>query len=421
MSLISGNVIFGADAINCSSSSILGAAAFMDTASNQGTVSVASFSDTAVNEGTAVSAVFSDGAVNVGSLTSGTFLGTAVNSGVVTVAEFFGTASNVGVIVEAAKFADTSSNVGVVSGSAIFADTSISDGVVEGTVQLGASVAQGENQALTETPTEYTQPDGYFPNQYYNGGVQAVPADYDRKVYQVNGFWYKYNNNGNGQLANGNYHDGTNWFGFTDGTKTLNINASITSYSIVLGGTTYYYASTLQNGERLYEDSLLIIEAVNLSSLNAGDINSDGYNDSISTNGSGNITITYGEAEFPAQGTFIRNETVYTGMFQFAGANYGSLFANGTQDIVADGAGGEENGTYYPPAAGTTVTGGNIDITILGNVNTYNGGTVSWVTDGAGSFTQEFSLDNGDIIADNVQDQGYTTIYADGAGGCYTN
>jgi hypothetical protein len=38
---------------------------------------------------------------------------------------------------------------------------------------------------LTETPTEYTQPDGYFPNQYYNGGVQAVPADYNRKVYQT--------------------------------------------------------------------------------------------------------------------------------------------------------------------------------------------------------------------------------------------
>jgi hypothetical protein len=224
MSLISGNVTFGADAINCSSSSILGAAAFIDTASNQGTVSVASFSDTAVNEGTAASAVFSDGAVNVGSLTSGTFLGTAVNSGVVTVAEFFGTASNVGVIVEAAKFADTSSNVGIVSGSAIFADTSISDGVVEGAVQLGVNVTEGENQALTETPTEYTQADGFFPNAHYSSGSKAAPANYATVVYQVGGFWYKYDGNGDGSLASGNYSDGTaSVFTFASGIKGASV------------------------------------------------------------------------------------------------------------------------------------------------------------------------------------------------------
>lgn len=219
MSLISGNATFGADAINCSSNSILGAAAFVDTASNQGTVSIASFSDTASNEGTVESAVFNDGAVNVGTLTSGTFLGTAVNSGVVTVAEFFGTASNVGVIVEAAKFADTSSNVGVVSGSAIFADTSVSNGVVEGPVQLGVDAVQGQNQTLIETPTVYTQPDGFFPNAHYYQGSKSAPADYATIVHEIGTFWYKYDASGNGELASGNYSDGTSLFTFVNGVK----------------------------------------------------------------------------------------------------------------------------------------------------------------------------------------------------------
>ena len=198
---------------------------FSDTTVNLGTVEVASFAGTAVNEGTAVSAVFGDGAVNVGSLTSGTFLGTAVNSGVVTVAEFFGTASNVGVIVEAAKFADTSSNVGVVSGSAIFADTSVSNGVVEGAVQLGVDVTEGENQALTETSTEYTQTNGFFPNAHYSGGSKAAPANYATVVHQVGSFWYKYDASGNGALASGNYSDGTSLFTFTNGVKGAAYNA----------------------------------------------------------------------------------------------------------------------------------------------------------------------------------------------------
>lgn len=306
MSLISGNVTFGADAINCSSSSILGAAAFIDTASNQGVVSLASFSDTAVNEGTAVSAVFNDGAVNVGSLTSGTFLGTAVNSGVVTVAEFFGTASNVGVIVEAAKFADTSSNVGTVSGSAIFADTSVSNGIVEGAVEIAQTATQGESQALTETPTEYTQPDGYFPNAYYNGGVKAVPNDFNRKVYEINGFWYKYDNNGDGQIANGNYHDGVAWFGFTNGIKAASYD--IVSQSIVLNNTTYYYASVLQTGERLYLDNLLINEAPNVSVLGFY-LNEDEVFDDLVTDGSGTITITYGQP--PPNTITVDNVTYY--------------------------------------------------------------------------------------------------------------
>jgi hypothetical protein len=479
MSLISGNVIFGAGAMNCSSNSILGGANFIETASNKGVVSLATFSAAAVNEGTAISAVFTDGAVNIGTLTSGIFLGTAVNSGVVTVAEFFGTASNVGVIVEAAKFADTSSNVGIVSGSAIFADTSISNGVVEGAVQLGANVTEGENQALTETPTEYTQPDGYFPNQYYNGGIQAVPADYDRKVYQVNGFWYKYNNNGNGQLANGNYHDGANWFGFTDGVKTLNINFSITSYSIVLSNTNYYYASTLQNGERLYLDSLLINEATNLSILSTGvDLNSDGAPDDLVTDASGTITITYGNpndpdgtfiraetiyitingtqyengtkdivadgnggerdgnnnyladgvilgvsgnetyvadgnggysTQFPADGTFIRNETVYISI-------EGGSYENGNEDIVANGAGGEKTGTYYPAAGGTEFARFNHSVT-------YNGTTLSsgervYTATGSSNsnaYNLTYTTANGTLLG-NV---GGTDVYADGNGGYY--
>jgi hypothetical protein len=470
MSLISGNVTFGADAINCSSSSILGAAAFIDTASNQGTVSVASFSDTAVNEGTVVSAVFGDGAVNVGSLTSGTFLGTAVNSGVVDVAEFFGTASNVGVIVEAAKFADTSSNVGIVSGSAIFADESISDGVVEGAIEIAQTATQGENQALTETPTEYTQANGFFPNAHYSGGSKVAPANYATVVHQIGSFWYKYDDNGNGSLASGKYKDGFSVFMFVNGTKGESANpetliAQSTTYyylgnlengivlyqesalsnpaqnlrfvngsdllttdasglvtlevinTITHGGDTYYYTGSLSDGNKLYNQDLINVATnLNLTGLN---LNNDGNDDTITTNSSGEITITLGQEGPPAQGTFIRSETVYTGVFSFAGVNYGGGFANGTQDIVANGTGGEENGTYYPPSAGTTVTSGTIDITINGMI--YNGGTVSWVTDGAGDFTQEFSLENGDIIQDNVENQPFTTVYSDGAGGYYTS
>jgi len=265
MSLISGNATFGADAINCSSSSILGVAAFIDTASNQGTVSVASFSDTAVNEGTAASAVFSDGAVNVGSLTSGTFLGTAVNSGVVDVAEFFGTASNVGVIVEAAKFADTSSNVGTVSGSAIFADTSISNGVVEGAVQLGVNVTEGENQALTEEATLYTQTDGFFPNAHYSSGSKAAPANYATIVHQVGSFWYKYDASGDGTLASGNYSDGTSLFTFANGVK----GAAYTPSFNVLGS--YYYAGSLTSGTTvLYSDEALTTIANGITYIDAG-------------------------------------------------------------------------------------------------------------------------------------------------------
>lgn len=297
MSLISGNVTFGADAINCSSSSILGAAAFIDTASNQGTVSVASFSNTAVNEGTVVSAVFSDGAVNVGSLTSGTFLGTAVNSGVVDVAEFFGTASNVGVIVEAAKFADTSSNVGVVSGSAIFADTSVSNGVVEGAVQLGVNVTEGENQALTETPTEYTQTDGFFPNGYYSGGSVTFPPNYQTVVYKVGQFWYQYDVIGVGSIANGIYSDGTSVANGGDAIMFVFLNGvkgSQKSIAKTINGTNYFYTGTIGNGTILYTDAALTSLATNLV-LNAGYLNSNEIDDLYVTNGQGQVTIEYGK------------------------------------------------------------------------------------------------------------------------------
>lgn len=365
MSLISGNVIFGADAINCSSSSILGAAAFMDTASNQGTVSVASFSDTAVNEGTAVSAVFSDGAVNVGSLTSGTFLGTAVNSGVVTVAEFFGTASNVGVIVEAAKFADTSSNVGTVSGSAIFADFSVSDGVVEGAVQLGVNVTEGENQTLTETPTEYTQTNGFFPNAHYSGGVKAAPTNYATVVHQVGGFWYKYDGNGDGSLASDNYSDGTSMFTFVNGIKgaaytspydpdgtfirlsTIYVNISGNNYEVGSvdivadgnGGERQGTPSYNQNGTFI---------------VNVGGYNH--YND-----GAG------GYYSHLVSGTFLRNDMVYINLNS-------SNFDIGNVDIFADGEGGEYEGTPSYNQSGNFIT---------------NFGGYNYYTDGAGSYYSE--------------------------------
>jgi hypothetical protein len=265
MSLISGNAIFGGDAVNCSSNSISGLAAFFGTATNSGDVT---------------SAVFNDGAVNFGSITSGVFLGSAINSGSVSVAEFFGTASNAGFVVESARFADTSSNVGTVSGSAIFTDTSISDGVVEGAVQLGVNVTEGENQALTETPTEYTQTDGFFPNAHYSSGSKTAPTDYETVVYQVGGFWYKYDGNGNGSLASGNYSDGTSMFTFVNGIKG---GAYTPSYN-VLGS--YYYVGTLTNGTTvLYSDNNLTIVASNITPFVVAGVAR--YN----TDGSGVVTI----------------------------------------------------------------------------------------------------------------------------------
>jgi hypothetical protein len=267
MSLISGNAIFGDDAVNCSSNSISGLAVFFGMA---------------VNDGDVASAVFNDGAVNLGSLTSGTFLGTAVNSGVVTVAEFFGTSSNEGVVVEAAKFADTSSNVGTVSGSAIFADYSTSDGVVEGAVQIGIDATQGENQALTETPTEYTQTDGFFPNAHYSSGSKAAPANYATVVHQVGNFWYKYDGNGDGSLANGEYSDGTSSFIFVKGIKGA---AGAAPTFNQLGS--YYYSSsdTLANGITLYTDSALTTTASSITPyIDAGVAK-------YTTNGFGVLTI----------------------------------------------------------------------------------------------------------------------------------
>lgn len=262
---------------------------FSDTTVNLGTVEVASFAGTALNEGAVVSASFSDGAVNVGTLTSGTFLGTAINSGVVQVAEFFGTASNVGVIVEAAKFADTSSNVGVVSGSAIFADTSISNGVVEGAVQLGANVTEGENQALTETPTEYIQPNGFFPNAHYSGGSKVAPANYATVVHQVGSFWYKYDASGNGELASGNYNDGTSMFTFVNGVKGA---AYDPEYSIInLGGSYYYYTGSFANGTVLYSDTALT--TTSNSQIWFVDVDDDNTEEYVTTSSAGVIHITY--------------------------------------------------------------------------------------------------------------------------------
>jgi hypothetical protein len=357
MSLISGNATFGADAINCSSSSILGAAAFIDTASNQGTVSVASFSDTAVNEGTAVSAVFNDGAVNVGSLTSGTFLGTAVNSGVVNVAEFFGTASNVGVIVEAAKFADTSSNVGTVSGSAIFADTSISDGVVIGAVQLGVNVTEGENQALTETPTEYTQADGFFPNAHYSSGVKAAPADYATVVHQVGGFWYKYDGNGDGSLASGNYSDGISMFTFVNGIK----GAAYTPSYNVLGS--YYYVGTLTSGTTvLYTDNALTTLASDITPFVEAGIAK------YSTDNSGVVTIeNIGviDANYYYAGTLTSGTTVL-----YTDNALTTLALNITPFVVAGDARYSTNGSGV-------VTIENISTTTIGGTTYYYTGTLT--------------------------------------------
>jgi len=393
-------------------------ASFAESASNEGTVTTASFSDTAVNEGTATSAVFSDGAVNIGSLTSGTFLGTAVNSGVVTVAEFFGTASNVGFIIEAAKFADTSSNVGTVSGSAIFADYSTSDGVVEGAVQLGVNVTEGENQALTEEATVYTQTDGFFPNAHYSSGSKAAPANYATVVHQVGSFWYKYDGNGDGTLASGNYSDGTSLFTFAMGVK----GAAYVNRIFVQGAVnTYLYFSdvTFANGTILYYDISLTSVVDFLTSQSVGDISTpaDGYIDSIETDGSGAVIITYGQSTNDPDGTFIRTETLYITI-------NGTQYENGTKDIVADGNGGERDGNSNYPADGTSFVTETLYITINGTQ--YENGTKDIVADGNGGErdgSNNYPAENsvfGDV--DLVVD-GYTlgnTEYLANGSGSYT-
>ena len=462
MSLISGNVTFGADAINCSSSSILGAAAFIDTASNQGTVSLASFSDTAVNEGTVVSAVFGDGAVNVGSLTSGTFLGTAVNSGVVDVAEFFGTASNVGVIVEAAKFADTSSNVGVVSGSAIFADTSVSNGIVEGAVQIAQTATQGESQTLTETPTEYTQTDGFFPNAHYSGAVKAAPANYATVVHQVGGFWYKYDANGDGSLASGNYSDGTSAFTFVNGVKGLAGAAQL-----IIRNVTYYYLGAIESGitilftdeqlttpaaniifemqgngfisdnsglivtylinqissyfwvgqfgtfgtgKVLFTESTLENLATSLAGVDVGDINNDTYNDFVSTDANGVVTdVTYGAPSYDPDGTFIRNQPVYLTI-------NGTSYQNGTEDILADGSGGERSGTFYPETQGVEFGRQSYSVNVYSF--SLSAGDIIYLATGSqdsNDYAVAYSAEDGDYLGDVDS----IATYFDGNGGWY--
>ena len=428
MSLISGNAIFGGDAVNCSSNSISGLAVFFGTA---------------VNDGDVASAVFNDGAVNLGSLTSGTFLGTAVNSGVVTVGEFFGTSSNEGVVVEAAKFADTSSNVGTVSGSAIFADSSVSDGIVEGAVQIGIDVTQGENQALTETPTSYSQADGFFPNAHYSSGSKTAPADYATVVHQVGNFWYKYDGNGDGSLANGEYNDGTSSFVFVKGIKGaayINTNdpdgtfiRTETLY-ITINGTQYENGTYdivadgnggERNGNNNYPSYGTVFYSVNNADINISNVDyANGTTDYIA-DGNGSYTEN---VQYPADGTLFVTENYYSffslGVYQNGtvdkvadgsggyrnvenfepdntkiGEEVNTItidnisYNNGATDILADGIGGAKFGTTNYPISGTVIVG-NLNRTIAFAGYNFNYGTKSAIADGSGSYS--FSDNNDD-------------------------
>ena len=229
-------------------------------------------------------------------------MGTAVNSGVVEIAEFFGTASNFGTIVETAKFADSASNEGTVSGSAIFADTAVSNGIVEGAIQIAATAVQGENQTLTETPTEYIQPDGFFPNAHYSGGSRTAPAYYETVVYQVNGFWYKYDGSGNGSLAFGNYSDGSSlWFTFTKGVKGTIFHRFYTYLTVNNSPALYYFDNEptsnvpgLNNGVP-YEG--VVIYASESSSIPAANLTGSG-DDFDSIGGVDDIFFTNADGEF---------------------------------------------------------------------------------------------------------------------------
>jgi len=421
---------------------------FQDSSTNSGTVSTASFSGTSVNDGTVSvakfeesasnsgsiteSASFSDTTVNTGSIsgtatfsgsasnTGGTIEGSAifsdatVNTGTVSEAIFIGSSNNTGIITISAAFADTSINGGTIQGDAIFSDSTTNTGTIEGNAQI-ASSADNSSGTVSGSVTEYIQPDGYFPNGYYSGGVKTSPPDYNTVVYQVGIFWYKYDASGNGGLATGNYNDGTSMFTFDNGIKgaaytpafdadgtfirtennpnpytglgaNSNTNGTVDVVADGNGGERYTNYNYPANGAVTFgfSDNNLTITALGQSFVNGTkNILSDGiggyFEDApynfreegylFGIDGSLNYVSdgVGGYLTCPINETLLRADNIYTNIL-------GSDYQVGLVEIYANGSCGEYNGTPSYSPSGTFLTN-------LGGLNYYS--------DGAGSYYSE--------------------------------
>jgi hypothetical protein len=357
-------------------------ASFSGTSINSGTVSIATFEESSLNSGSITeSASFSDTTVNTGSIsgtvtfsgsasnTGGTIEGnavfsdTTVNTGTVSQAVFIGSSSNTGIITLSASFSDTSINSGTVEGDAIFSDSTTNTGTIEGNAQIAAT-ADNSSGTVSGSVTVYVQPDGYFANGYYNGGVKTAPPNYDTVVYQVGNVWYKYDASGNGSLATGNYSDGTSTFTFNNGVK----GAAYVPECLPEG--------TIIRTDTIYADILGINYAVAYVDIFAD----------------GNCGETQGTLSYVANGTLLAS---------MGGHNY-----------YSDGA-----GSYYSClVSGTFIRTDIINVTIGGN--SYQVGTVEINADGTCGETQGTPsyTSNGTFI---VEFEG-NNYYSDGAGSYYT-
>ena len=301
----SDHIKFAGTSINCSSllAQISGLVCFTDSGCNQGRVSDAIFSDfsknvcevccgyfsaNSINEGAVQKGVFTSGTINVGSLTCGVFFGNSVNSGVVDYACFFGTSENKGGVVCSGCFSDFSKNSSTIYGNAIFADCSFAFGSVQGSTQIQSTATSSSgllSGCFSSSPTVYTHPTGLFPDgNYLNSTTKIAPPFYATKVYQIGGYWYKYDANGNGQLANGDFDDGSGTrYTFSLGRKgkvaatTFNVlyNIDLTPYYYPLDNSVW---PTFNLSSGLYSDPLLqtpasyvgVFNAINVGPRNLG-------------------------------------------------------------------------------------------------------------------------------------------------------
>lgn len=395
---IIGTGIFAEDSQN---GGIVDNAIFQDSSTNSGTVSTASFSGTSINSGTVSIATFEESSLNSGSITefasfsdttvntgsiSGTvtfsgsasntggtiegnavFSDTTVNTGTVSQAVFIGSSSNTGIITLSAFFADTSINSGTVEGDAIFSDSTTNTGTIEGNAQI-ASTADNSSGTVSGSVTVYVQPDGYFANGYYSGGVKTAPPNYNTVVYQVGNVWYKYDASGNGSLATGNYSDGTSMFTFNNGVKGA-----------------AYVPEFLPDGT--------FIRTENNPNPYTGTGANNNTNGTVDVVADGNGGERYTNYIYPASGA----------------VTFGT---DGTNNYYSDGA-----GSYYSCLVnGTFIRTDNIHVTIAGE--NYLVGTIDITADGTCGETQETPsyTSNGTLLTN----QGGYNYYSDGAGNYYS-
>jgi len=443
---IIGTGIFGEDSQN---GGIVDNGIFQDSSTNSGTVSTASFSGTSINSGTVSIATFEESSLNSGSITesasfsdttvntgsiSGTvtfsgsasntggtiegnvvFSDTTVNTGTVSEAVFISSSSNTGVITLSAYFADTSINSGTVEGDAIFSDSTTNTGTIEGNAQIAAT-ADNSSGTVSGSVTVYVQPDGYFANGYYSGGVKTAPPNYDTVVYQVGNVWYKYDASGNGNLATGNYSDGTSMFTFNNGVKGA---AYVPEF---LPDGTFIRTENNPNpytGTGANNNTNGTVDVV--ADGNGGERYGDYYYPAINavTFGQINDTITISEiSQSFDNGDIDILSDGNGGYYQSNSYNIpsqGYIFTtDGTNNYVADGSGG-----YYSClVSGTFIRTDIIYISIVGAEGNYEVGNVGITADGTcGEIQGTPSYNPNGILLTN---QGGYNYYTDGAGSYYS-